>query len=108
MNCGTSMFPYEEFLRPITIKNILILILLWSTTVFNYYCTTFFIGSSPGNIFYNTISMQISDLSAIILSGFLLRFTDIEKSLTLFYLISASASMFFFLPENKMPENGIV
>ena len=45
--------------------------------------------------------MQIYDVLAIVVSGVLLNFTDIVKSLTFFYCLAAVSSFIYLLPPNE-------
>ena len=105
MICENNLLPWQEIGKRSFLWNISILIVLWTTTIFNYYGATFFLANSRGDLIKNSIYMQIYDIVAIISSGILLNFTDIEKSLTIFYSIAAVSALSYLTPPHDTPES---
>lgn len=101
MMCDNNLLPWKEVGKKSFLWNIAILIILWTTSVFNYYGSTFFLSNSRGDLLKNSMYMQIYDIVAILFSGVLLKFTNIEKSLTVFYSLAAVSALLYILPPNE-------
>jgi hypothetical protein len=68
--------------------NLFIMVAVWIASSFDFYLLNFQLKSIKGNIFLNTFSSAISELPAIIISGFMYKKVGIKISLFAWFSVS--------------------
>ena len=68
--------------------NLIIMIAVWIASSFDYYLLNFQMKNIKGNIFLNTFSSSISELPAIIISGFMYKKIGLKTTLVFWFLVS--------------------
>jgi Na+/melibiose symporter-like transporter len=68
--------------------NLIIMIAVWIASSFDYYLLNFQLKSIQGNIFLNTFSSAISELPAVIISGFMYKKLGIKITLVTWFSVS--------------------
>jgi hypothetical protein len=68
--------------------NLIIMVAVWIASSFDYYLLNFQLKSIEGNIFLNTFSSAISELPAIIISGFMYKKLGIKITLATWFSVS--------------------
>ena len=68
--------------------NLIIMIAVWIASSFDYYLLNFQMKSIQGNIFLNTFSSGISELPAVIISGFMYKKLGIKITLVSWFSVS--------------------
>ena len=68
---------------------------IWCSIMFNYYVIAFYIKYFPGNIFQNTLAFVFSDLFSYVLSGTILKKTNMKTTLILAQSISIVGSLLY-------------
>lgn len=84
--------------------NLLIMIVLWTVTSFDYYMINFQLQFIQGNIFNNTMLSSISEISAYMLAGVLLEKINIKISFVVSYLISIAGSVTYMILGSTYPD----
>jgi len=82
-------------------RNLSFSILLWSANMFNFYLLTFYIKYFPGNIYQNTITFACTDIVAYVISGFIMKFLNTNKSLYVCYVASTAGALLYLIFEHK-------
>ncbi|CDW78040.1 solute carrier family member 5 [Stylonychia lemnae] len=77
--------------------NLILANFIWCSLMINYYILAFYLKYFPGNIYENTLYMIGADLLAYIVSGTLMKKTDLKKSLVLAQIISIIGSSLYQL-----------
>ena len=72
---------------------------LWTSSSFDYYLITFFLKYIPGNIFVNTAIASFAEVTAYVISGYLMKLMGIKVSYFIGFVVAASGGLcmiFFF------------
>ena len=68
--------------------NLIIMVVVWIASSFDYYLLNFQMKNIKGNIFLNTFASAISELPAIIISGFMYKKLGIKITLFSWFTLS--------------------
>jgi len=84
----------------IILLNLVLMIILWTVTSFDYYLITFYMNYIPGNLYINTSISTISELIAYGFSGFFYNAFGGKKAFVLSFALSALGGFLIaFLPD---------
>ena len=85
------------------IVNLVVFVLMFSVTSFNYYLINFYLKYIPGNVFINTIVAAIADFVAHILVGFIVKYTGNKNAFTLSFILTfVSGILLWYFAGNDM------
>jgi hypothetical protein len=90
--------------EPFFYRNLMILIICWSTTSFTYYLSDFHLEFYEGNIYSNAVALRVSEIIGYCISLSLISRLGLKNTFKLSYYLSALAMFFYLLPlKNKTP-----
>ena len=85
------------------IVNLVVFVLMFSVTSFNYYLVNFYLKYIPGNVFINTIVAAVADFIAHILAGVIVRFIGNRNAFTLSFILTfVSGILLWYFANNDM------
>ena len=76
-------------------NNLLLSLVIWSVSCFNFYLLTFYLKYFPGNIFQNSLSFAVADIIAYAFAGTILKKTNTNKTLISSYITSALGGILY-------------
>ena len=72
--------------------NLIIMAALWTAASFGYYLITFFLKYIPGNIYVNTSLASLSEITAYICSGFVMKAFGVRLSFIISFGLGAAGA----------------
>jgi len=73
--------------------NLILMIVMWTASSFDYYFITFFLKYIPGNIYVNTSISSISEIIAYCFSGSLMKILGIKMSYLIAWVIATTGGI---------------
>lgn len=90
----TSRFAYGQlFSECSTVKNLLLVCVVWASFSFNFYLIGIDLKYLPGSIYHNSLASGIADVLGMVASGFLIREMSPQETLRLFFLIAGLSGL---------------
>ena len=87
-------------------SNLILMCIFWTASSFNYYLIVFFLKYIPGNIYGNTAISNGSELTAYIVSGYIMNLLGIKASYLIGFSVAAAGGLlltFFFNMTSVIP-----
>ena len=89
-----------------TLRNLLLITLVWMACAFSYYMINLKVKYFPGDFNINVMMLNVSDMIAYCIGGYLLRFSRAKIIFSCFFVMSALAGICIIMMSERSEEVG--